>query len=426
MFSARWLWPRAGEWIEDGGLLVRTGRIARVVRGRAALRRAARTAQRVELGDGLLTPGLVDAHAHLELSLLAGSLPRACDMPTWIAALLAVQRSGGAGQPSEAVRRGAEQLLAGGVTCVGDIDASGEARAALARTPLRARSYRELLDAGDATRTPAVVRRLAAVRASRAHSGRMLSGLAPHAPYTLSAELLAAIARRAARGGVQWMVHWAETAEEEAWLRAGRGPFERLLRTTPRTGGLELLERAGLLGPHTALVHGNAPARGEIARVAASGAVVVHCPGCHAHFERPPFPLRAYLAAGVPIALGTDSLASNAALDLPRELRLLREGAPWLAPERALDMATRVAARALGLVGAAGELAPRARADFALWTCAASTRAGWLDALTLARAQFEGAWIDGRPAAGRAAGLDSAGPARRSRASRTRRSTSDA
>lgn len=406
------MWTGAGEWIEDGGLLVRAGRVERVLRGRAAVRRAARDAGLVELGDGLLTPGFVDAHAHLELSLLAGALPRACDMPTWIAALLAEQRAGRAGSAAEAVRRGAEQLLAGGVTCVGDVDASGRARAALARSPLRARSYRELLDAGDPARTPAVVRRMGVLRASRARAARVQVGLAPHAPYTLSAGLSRAIARRAARGGVQWMVHWAETSEEEQWLRSGRGPFERLLRASPRSGGLELLERAGLLGPRTALVHGNAPARGEIERVAASGAIVVHCPGCHAHFERPPFPLRAWLAAGVPIALGTDSLASNAALDFPRELRLLRESAPWLAPERALDMATRVAARALGLAGAVGELAPRACADFALWSCAARSRAGWLDALTLARAQFEGAWIAGRPAAGRAAGLDSAGPAR--------------
>jgi len=236
------------------------------------------------------------------------------------------------------------------------------------------------------------------------------------------------MSRGAWRGGLQWMVHWREKAEEEDWLRSGRGPFERLLRTSPRSGGLDLLERAGLLGPRTALVHGNAPARGELARVAASGAIVVHCPGCHVHFERPPFQLRAYLNAGVPIALGTDSLASNAALDLPRELRLLREAAPWLAPERALEMATRTAARALGLERAVGELVPRTRADLALWSCAARTRSDWLEALTLARARFEGSWIDGRPAAGGAAGLDSAGPARRPRTSRQLRGarTSDA
>ena len=87
---------------------------------------------------------------------------------------------------------------------------------------------------------------------------------------------------------------------------------------------IRALERAGLLGSRTALIHANWPGPGEVERVAAAGAMVVHCPGSHAFFDRAPFPLDRYRAAGIPVALGTDSAASNAALDMRREMRLLR------------------------------------------------------------------------------------------------------
>ena len=74
------------------------------------------------------------------------------------------------------------------------------------------------------------------------------------------------------------------------------------------------------VGPRTTLVHGNHPARGEPARIAASGAVLVHCPGTHAYFDREPFPWSRYRRAGVSLALGTDSLASNDELDMFREM----------------------------------------------------------------------------------------------------------
>jgi len=119
-------------------------------------------------------------------------------------------------------------------------------------------------------------------------------------------------------------IHWSETAAERAWLEEGQGPLAAVLGTSPRTSGLDLLEAAGLLASSTALVHGNHPRRDEAARLAAHGVSLVHCPGTHAFFGREPFDFERALRAGVRIALGTDSLASNEELDLRREARLLR------------------------------------------------------------------------------------------------------
>jgi cytosine/adenosine deaminase-related metal-dependent hydrolase len=192
-------------------------------------------------------------------------------------------------------------------------------------------------------------------------------------------------------------MHWSETLEELEWMLHGRGPFAELLSDSPRLSGLDWIERAGLLRPGLSLVHGNLPQAGEPERLAARGVALVHCPGSHAFFEREPFPLDPYRRAGVTLALGTDSLASNSALDMGRELRLLRASAPSLSPAEAWELATLGGARALGLAGQVGELAPGARADFAVFELGEAGAEASLDALTAAEPRPAEVWIGGRP-----------------------------
>ena len=366
VLRARAIWPRPGArpglgtWIDGGGVALEGGRIARLLTTPGAVRRAARGARVLDLGDVLLAPGLVDAHAHLELSGLEGAIPAGTAFGAWVRELLCLREGRGAARLAADAAGGAERLLRAGVTTVGDVDTTGAGERGLAGAALRVVLYREALDAHDPARTAAALERLARALPARA---RRTEGLAPHAPFTASPALLAGLARLALRRALPVSIHWSETADEVTWMTRGSGPLAPLLGPSPRQSGLDLLERAGLLGPRLALVHGNHPARGEIERIAASGAVVVHCPGTHAYFGREPAPLQRYRRAGVPLALGTDSLASNSALDLRHEMRLLLAAHPEIAPEEAWAMGTLHAARALGLAGEVGELVPRARAD---------------------------------------------------------------
>jgi cytosine/adenosine deaminase-related metal-dependent hydrolase len=380
-------------WVEDGALLVEGGRVARIVRGPAAVRRAARSARSVDCGDVLLAPGWVNAHAHLELGAIAGRTPRGGDFGAWVRAVLQARAGCTTADFERAVAQGARASLAAGVTAVADICSTAGFARGLARTPLRHWALREVLDAHDPTRTEGA---LALVRRALRTSARRGEGLSPHAPFTVSPALFAAAAALARRRALPVAVHWSETEAEVAWLERGAGPLAALLGPSPRLRGLELIERAGLLRAPLALIHGNHPARGEPQRIARSGAVVVHCPGSHAWFERAPFPWRVYLDAGVRLALGTDSLASAESLDLGRELRLARAAAPWLEPRALFAMATEGGALALGQRGWLGTLAPGAHADVLAHQVRASNARAAFEQLTGAGAPLAAVWVAGR------------------------------
>jgi cytosine/adenosine deaminase-related metal-dependent hydrolase len=394
VFVARRVLTHSGELLDDAAIEVRRGVILGVLRSRSAVRRArASGSKTIDLGDVVLAPGFVNAHSHLELSGLCGRLPRDGAFADWIRALLAERRSRDPATIAGDVRSGADRLLASGTTCTGDIDSSGAVASSLRGHPLRLRLYREVLDAGDPARTSAA---LGALDAKMRRTARIERGLSPHAPYTVSEPLFHELARRARRHRWPLSIHWAETRDENEWLERGGGSMKGLLAHSPHKRGLDLIAEHGLLGPSTALIHGNHPARGDRERIGASGATLVHCPGTHDFFSRGRFDVEAWTSRGVEVALGTDSLASNDELDMRREMRLVRSAHRGLDPALVLDMATRVSARALGFEGRAGVIAPGAWADFVAHATSASKLAGVLDALTSAGTSLRGVWIGGR------------------------------
>ncbi len=394
VFLCRWIWSADERWIEGGALEVRAGRIQRVLESRAAIARARRTAARcTDFGDAALTPGWVNAHAHLELTNLAGAIERGSTFGAWVARLIALRNASGPRDLESAARRGADRALATGTTTIGDIDSTGASERALAGHALRHVLFREVLDAQDAARTPFASKRIARALPRRA---RRLEGISPHAPFSVSPQLFAIVGRIARARRTPISMHWSETRAELEWLLEGRGPLAPLLGRSPLASGLDLFERAGLLRRGSSLVHGNFPSSGEPERVAASGAVLIHCPGSHAWFGREPFPLARYRRAGVAIALGTDSLASNDDLDLGREAALFAAAHPALAPLEVVRAATTNGARALGLDGSVGELAPGANADWVLRDAGRSSAGHRLEAWIHGELPVRGVWISGR------------------------------
>ena len=373
-----------GGWIDDGVVVVHRGRVAWVG---PRLRARLGGAEVRDLGEGALVRGFVDAHAHLDLS--HARVEERADFGAWVRAVVALRRKATDDSEDAAWRAGEESLLRGGCTTTADID-GGTAPRDGHGARLRVASFVELLDGRDPARTGAQLARLRAVRA-RCAAGRTLRALSPHGPHTVSPRLL----RAAARSGLALQLHCAETRAELDWLERGEGPLAALLPASPRRAPLDLLLAAGALRPGTTLVHGNLldPWR-DGALLARRGVALVHCPGTHAWFGREPFPLQAWLAQGVRVVLGTDSLASNTRLDCRHEAALALDTLR-VSPAQALDMLGDAAEAALGLPFGATGLASGARADFALHATSGTGEEA-LEGLLRAQGPVQGLWIAGR------------------------------
>jgi len=369
--AARFVVPVEGPVIENGAVVVRSGRIAAV--GPA---HALHDVPVVDYGDAVICPGLVNAHTHLELSGLAGRLPPTRDFIAWLRRLveLSVATPPSLEDVVEAVGAGLAQSLSSGVTAIGDITRRPEwTRPLLASSSVKVVSFGEVIAVGN--RRDQLAARLDAAADDAHQTPRLRVGISPHAPYTVEPAAMRACAARAAASGAPLCMHLGETAEEESFTRSASGPFREFLGwlgvddgAIPAAGcdPVELAESTGLLGPHTLLAHVNYVTDRGIETIARSGAAVAYCPRTHGAFGHPPHRFRDMLRAGINVCLGTDSLASNPCLSILEELRFLRNECHDLDADLLLAMGTVRGARALGFEDVAGTIAPGRSADLAV------------------------------------------------------------
>ena len=269
----------------------------------------------------------------------------------------------------EAARAESEALARAGVTLVGDIDWSGGvATRGRVAAGLEGVAYHEIVG----VHRERARMRLAEVLQLVDRSGPAGAGLSPHAPFSVHHEVVREIVQAAARRGLRLAMHLAETPEETRFLLHGDGPVLRLLHAIgkglpfdapPRLRPVAWADEAGLLAAGCLVVHGNDLDDDDVARLAARGSSVVYCHGTHSHFGRPRHRIAELLAAGVNVALGTDSGLSNRGVDLWAELQRLAADRPDLDPLALLRCATAGGRQALGLQPEAASWRPGTRAD---------------------------------------------------------------
>jgi cytosine/adenosine deaminase-related metal-dependent hydrolase len=373
LLRARLVLPVTAPPLEDGAVLVSGGRIAAA--GRWADLRPHHAGPVADLGDALLLPGLINAHCHLEYTGFAGQLAPTRSFTDWIKAVLSLKAGWGYADYAGSWLLGARQLLATGTTTVVDIAAVPELLPDVwTATPLRVVSCLEMT--GVRSRRPAEQVLGEALAAAGLRAGRGSAGLSPHAPYSTSSRLVTLAAQAARERGLPLAIHAAESAEEFEMFMYRRGRMFDWLAPQRDMGDCGLgspvahLGRADALGPATLLAHVNHLWHPDAPLLAATRTSVVHCPRSHAYFGHARFPREQLEQAGVNVCLGTDSLLSVTArgrvmprLDLLAELRTFAARAPGLAPADLLRYVTVNPARALGLAGRRGELAPDADAD---------------------------------------------------------------
>jgi cytosine/adenosine deaminase-related metal-dependent hydrolase len=377
LIRAKWVMPVAGEPIENGEVLAVDGRIVSV--GPAGHVSSESAGEIVELRSSALLPGFVNAHSHLELTVMRGLLED-LGFREWITRLTSVKYSIlGDEDMLDSARLGALEALSAGVTMCGDTCDSGLALDALLEAGMRGTVFQEVFGP-DMAQAPESMRKLTekvdALRERAGYGGRVRVGISPHAPYTVSGELFRRTTAFALERNLPVAIHAAESDDEERFVREGTGPFaEGLARRAisweaPRTSTIAYLASLGVLETRPLLIHAVRATLADLDLVAASGACIAHCPKSNAKLGHGAAPLREMLDRAIVVGLGTDSVASNNVCDPIDEARCAVMSARTragdfraLSSRTALELSTLGGARALGRDLEVGTIEPGKRAD---------------------------------------------------------------
>jgi cytosine/adenosine deaminase-related metal-dependent hydrolase len=370
LLRARHVLPISAPPIEDGAVLVSGNRLADV--GTFADLHTKHAGEVRDLGEVALMPGLVNAHCHLDYTMMRRAISPQRSFTEWIRRINALKRSLDNADYAKAITEGFDELRRYGTTTVANIESFPEVLPTLPRPPIRVWWFLEMIDVRHrATSEETIAGALAFFETQPDWTGGF--GLSPHAPYTASGSLFELTARAAEEAEMLVTTHVAESREEWEMFRHGKGElYDFMLKLgrwmfdcQPGRTPLGHVLAHGRPGAGWILAHMNELDESDFAALTAlppaARPSVVHCPGSHRYFRHARFPLRRLQECGINVCLGTDSLASTLTLSMFDEMRIVARREPELPAANILQMATLNGARALRLD--AGQLQPGRLAD---------------------------------------------------------------
>jgi cytosine/adenosine deaminase-related metal-dependent hydrolase len=266
-----------------------------------------------------------------------------------------------------AAERGLAELQSGATVAVGEIATPGWPRECFPTAGVHVTLFLELLGLEASQQDGLLKMAKSFVNDVQDAESGLRPGISPHAPYTASPDLVQKVCELSAEERFPVAMHLAESLAEIELLASQSGPLVEQLQSmkawhpgaVPRgiqpRNYLELLASA-----HRALViHGTFLNDGDWQFLAShrDRMSVVYCPRTNSYFRHGRYPLAEMLAAGVRVAIGTDSLATSPDLSLLAELRHIAREHPAVPPEEVLNLGTLAGAKALGLADRLGSIA---------------------------------------------------------------------
>ncbi len=304
--------------------------------------------QLIDLGDMMLFPGFTNAHCHLELTEI-GVLAEKPFIP-WIGDLLAKKHQQTDTSKINSVRDGVALLKNSGVTTILDHVSFDTPVAAFENLPVRVIGFGEVLGVV----REACLETIAAFENHKANA-TIPFYLSAHAAHTVHPEGLSSVWNK----NQPRSVHLSESLAEVEFFKTGSGLFDELFKRIKsnyqgvdhaNTTAINYLTQNNFNLDQTLLVHGNYFNATDFAEIEKNKSTcIVHCPRSHAFFGYDASPVEESLKRNIPIALGTDSITSNKALNILDELRLFLSKHPTLSWQQILSMLTTNALAAIGV-----------------------------------------------------------------------------
>ncbi|MFT7616545.1 MAG: cytosine/adenosine deaminase-related metal-dependent hydrolase [Planctomycetota bacterium] len=411
ILRAAWVVPMSGNPIANGWVALRDGKIAKVGSGSAPPAR-----ESIEYNNGVVLPGLINAHTHLGCSFLdmgpEGGDDNA-DFLTWIdqnvtphvlEAYFGAEADSARPRVLKAAIDAANTMVSSGTTTVVDSFFDAIGFDVLSQLGLRGLFCREYFG----SRSDQLPEYIASMKertlkdVARFGRERVQFGLAPHALYSCPRDVLVEIFGVAHDRQLPLTIHVAESPSELEFFVQGHGamkdlfaPGEKKERYDFGKSPIQMMHDLDLLRPGILLVHMVQVDEEDLDLVAESGAGIVHCPASNATLNVGLAPVRSMLKRGIPVAIGTDSLASNSSMSLFDEMRFAMSrqhttasGPDNLGSWEVLRMATAGGAEVCGVSSTVGTLEVGKEADLLVM----SPR---IDGTDLPKAESLADWIIG-------------------------------
>ncbi len=362
LYPADILYTGMGSPIRSGGVVV-SGQTVAAAGPLAELRQNYPQARELP-SRRVISPPPINAHTHLDMSHYDfRSLPYFQWIPEVVIA-------GRLRRGLQGARVGLESIRASGAAGMGDIvwDAA-TMEYLLHGSEVPGVAYWEVLDPNPATAQAtfdAARARLAAWKKLERPGGVRL-GLSPHASYTVSHTLFRLLSDYAAGEGLPMQIHVLEHPSEVELFASGTGPLAESFLASMKRSGVDLsiadvigrdpapelsavsyLSDLGVLRARPTLIHMVNVTPQDITAVAQAGCPVVTCPRSNRNLHCGTFPWQEYAAAGVEVALGTDSVASGETLSIHDEIGAARAIHPNLDPRLVVRAAVKGGTRVVG------------------------------------------------------------------------------
>jgi aminodeoxyfutalosine deaminase len=302
--------------------------------------------------DGIVCPGFVNAHCHLELSYLYQQIPQQSGMVNFL--LDVMQKRNTANELlTEAIEKAEQQMIENGIVAVGDICNTTNTIFQKTKNNLYYKNFIEI--SGFVPQTATQRMEQGVVLANRFLQQQLNVTIVPHAPYSVSADLMQHIYNY---NSANISLHYLESDAELLFLQNATGDFQNLFNSLQVNidfySGFQTVEKYNLSLPkfeNPMFVH-NVNLDQHIIHTLKTKFTNPHfciCPNANLYIGNALPPLQLMIDNNVNICIGTDSLASNTALDIKAEIKTIQQHNPNIAIETIIQWATSNGAKALGI-----------------------------------------------------------------------------
>jgi cytosine/adenosine deaminase-related metal-dependent hydrolase len=301
---------------------------------------------------GILCPGFINTHCHLELSHMKGAVAEGKRLVPFLQSVMLGRNNFSEEDKRTALKAAIKETLANGIVAVGDIANGPDTLSSRENAGLHIHTFVESIGFTETKPEERFAWPVTVFRQfseQRSDSYILQQSIVPHAPYSVSKGMFALINNF--EPGSLLSIHNEETQAENDFYRDKTGEMFDLYQTLnidtsffQPSGKTSLRTYLPLLSPQhpVILVHNTFTDEDDIALLqqAERNIFLCLCPNANWHIERrmPPVPL--FIQSGLPICLGTDSLASNQQLDIWSEVQILQRHFPEISLEILLSWAT--------------------------------------------------------------------------------------